>query len=138
MNWLVNFVKEKEGFRSQAYEDIVGVWTIGYGHTHGVKKGDEITEKVAAELLEEELQDYLNDVVRYQDAYNYEWSTKQVAALASFTYNLGKRSIRQLTDNGTRSNEVIAEKMLLYKNAGGKPVRGLEIRRQEEADHFNS
>ena len=38
--WLVNFVKEKEGFRANAYQDAVGVWTIGYGSTKGVKKGD--------------------------------------------------------------------------------------------------
>ena len=41
--WLVNFVKEKEGFRANAYQDAVGVWTIGYGSTKGVKKGDQIS-----------------------------------------------------------------------------------------------
>ncbi len=134
--WLVNYVKEKEGFREEAYQDIVGVWTIGYGHTHGVKKNDKITEKAAEDLLEEELQEYLNYVINYGQQMGYTWNKNQVASLTSFVYNLGRGSLRQVTDGGKRNNETIAEKMRLYYNAGGKKVRGLEIRRNEEADHF--
>ena len=55
--WLVNFVKEKEGFRANAYQDAVGVWTIGYGSTKGVKKGEQISPANAEKLLAEELED---------------------------------------------------------------------------------
>ena len=41
---LFEKIKEFEGCRLEAYQDAAGVWTIGYGHTHGVKKGDVATE----------------------------------------------------------------------------------------------
>ena len=134
--WLVNFVKEKEGFRSEAYQDAVGVWTIGYGTTKGVKKGDEITKEMAEERLRDELQDFLSHVKYFANQNNYTWNENQVGALTSFIYNLGKGALNQVTAGGTRSNEEIAKKMRLYYNAGGKKLRGLEIRRNEEADHF--
>ena len=136
--WLLDFVKEKEGFREKAYQDIVGVWTIGYGFTDGVKEGDTVTRKEADERLEEELVSYLENVLKYQETHDYDWNKKQAAALTSFTFNLGKGALSQVTAKGTRSNETIAKKMRLYYNAGGKKVRGLEIRRNEEADHFES
>ncbi len=136
MSWLVDYVKEKEGFRNNAYKDIVGVVTIGYGFTHGVKLGDTITRKAADERLKDELQSYLNNVINYGEANGYEWNSNQIGALTSFSFNLGKGSIKQVTQNGTRDNETIATKMRLYDKAGGKKVRGLTIRRNEEADHF--
>ena len=134
--WLVNFVKEKEGFRSEAYQDAVGVWTIGYGTTKGVKKGDKITEEMAEERLRDELHDFLSHVKYFANQNNYTWNENQVGALTSFIYNLGKGALNQVTAGGKRSNEEIAKKMRLYYNAGGKKLRGLEIRRNEEADHF--
>lgn len=136
MGWLTDFVKEKEGFRKDAYQDVVGVWTIGYGFTKNVKPGDTITKDEAEERLEEELQDYLEYVIYFMNQNNYTWSNNQVAALTSFIFNGGKGWLKQVTDGGKRDNDTIAAKMRLYHNAGGKKLRGLEIRRNEEADHF--
>ncbi len=52
----------------------------------------------------------------------------------SFAFNIG--SIDQLTAGGTRSREVIAEKMLLYNKAAGKVLSGLTRRRKEEQALF--
>ena len=136
--WLLEFVKEKEGFRSEAYQDIVGVWTIGYGSTLGVKKGDTISKEDATSLLKQELNDFLEHVVKYGERHSYDWNNNQIGALTSFCFNLGKSAIKQVTDKGSRDNQTISEKMRLYYNAGGKKVKGLEIRRNEEADHFIS
>ena len=136
--WLVNFVKEKEGFRANAYQDAVGVWTIGYGSTKGVKKGDSISMANAEKLLAEELEDFKHYVEHYSVRVGYHWNPQQIDALTSFVFNLGKGRLNQLTADGTRDNETIAEKMLLYRNAGGQVLRGLEIRRQEESAHFKS
>ena len=38
----IALIKKFEGIELQAYQDSVGVWTIGYGHTKGVKEGDNI------------------------------------------------------------------------------------------------
>ena len=44
---LLDQLKLMEGLRLTAYKDAAGVWTIGYGHTQGVRKGDKITEYCA-------------------------------------------------------------------------------------------
>lgn len=136
MSWLVDFVKEKEGFREDAYQDAVGVWTIGYGSTKGVKKGDKISKEDAEELLREELQGFLDYVLWFNDEHGYGWNDNQIAALTSFIYNLGKGKLNQVTGKATRDNDLISKKMRLYNKAGGRVLRGLEIRRNEEADHF--
>ena len=55
-------------------------------------------------------------------------------ALTSFAYNVG--NINQLTAGGTRQREEIAQKMLEYNKAGGKPLGGLTRRRQAESALF--
>ena len=136
MSWLTEFVKEKEGFRANAYQDAVGVWTIGYGSTLGVKEGDSISMANAEKLLERELEDFKHYVERYSNRVNYYWEPHQIDALTSFVFNLGKGRLNQLTQDGTRPDKVIAEKIKLYVNAGGKPLPGLITRRREESDHF--
>ena len=138
MSWLLNFVKEREGFRMNAYQDSVGVWTIGFGSTHGVKEGDHISLQNAEKLLQRELEDFQHYVERYSNRVGYYWNQQQVEALTSFIFNLGKGRLNQLTQDGTRPNEVIAEKMKLYYNAGGRKLRGLELRRLAESEHFSS
>lgn len=142
MGWLVDFVREKEGEELEAYADPIGIWTIGVGltriHGRAVKKGDTITKEQSKEFLEEELNDFLDYVISYGEANGYDWNNKQIAALTSFVFNLGKGGLKQLTANGTRDNETIAAKMLLYKKAGGRTLKGLEIRRKEESAYFKS
>ena len=141
MSWLVDFVKEKEGFRKNAYQDSVGVWTIGYGATYykdgtRVKKGDVVTEAEAEELLQDHLQEFLDYVIEFKEDNGYDWNSNQIGALTSFIFNLGKGRLRQVTGKGTRDNDTIARKMRLYDKAGGRTLRGLTVRRNEEADHF--
>ena len=40
----INLIKSFEGCRTIAYQDAIGVWTIGYGHTIDVKEGMLITQ----------------------------------------------------------------------------------------------
>ena len=136
--WLVNFVKEREGFRANAYQDAVGVWTIGYGSTHGVIKGDTISMANAEKLLQRELDDFKAYVENYSKKVGYYWNPKQIDALTSFCFNLGKGALNQVTQDGTRSNGEIATKMKLYFNAGGVRLEGLVKRRLAESEHFSS
>jgi hypothetical protein len=39
---LIDYLKKTEGYSGVAYKCPAGVWTIGYGHTNGVKPGDKI------------------------------------------------------------------------------------------------
>lgn len=45
----LDLIKEFEGLRLSAYQDSVGVWTIGYGHTRTAKRGMSITVPVEPE-----------------------------------------------------------------------------------------
>ena len=138
--WLIEAVKRFEGEHLEAYLDPIGIPTIGVGliriHGRSVRMGDVITAEESTEFLKEELQDFLDYVVWYKSVSKYDWNDNQIAALTSFVFNLGKGSLKQLTADGTRSDETIAEKMLLYVKAGGRTLPGLVTRRKEESDHF--
>ena len=59
----LDLIKRFEGLMLEAYQDVVGVWTIGYGHTSEagppkVTPGMEITEKEAEEILQDDLVNY--------------------------------------------------------------------------------
>lgn len=127
----INLIKEFEGCRLEAYKCPAGVWTIGYGHTYGVKSGQKITQAQAEQFLKDDLVVYEKRVDKYSQ---YNWNQNEFDAMVSFAYNLG--SIDQLTAKGTRSKSVIAEKMLLYRKAGGKVLNGLVRRRNRERELF--
>lgn len=128
----IELIKKFEGCRLQAYKCPAGVWTIGYGHTSGVKAGQTITSAQAELYLKEDLKKFESKVNKYNSKYN--WLQNEFDALVSFAYNIG--NIDQLTANGTRSKKVIAEKILLYNKAGGKVLAGLTERRKEERELF--
>lgn len=130
----INLIKQFEGCRLDAYKCPAGVWTIGYGHTSGVKEGQKITQAQAEAYLVADLARFETNVNKYNGKYS--WTQSEFDALVSFAFNLG--SIDQLTANGTRSRAVIAEKMLLYNKASGKVLEGLTRRRQAERDLFLS
>jgi len=75
-----------EGLKLESYQDLAGVWTIGYGHTLGVKPKQKITEERAVQLL-------YKDVERFASAVNRRVTVPltqyQFDALVSFTFNLG-------------------------------------------------
>lgn len=136
-------IKQFEGCDLRAYQDRVGVWTIGYGTTsadkditgYTIKKGMTITQKTADEWLKASLRKkYEPKVSKYK--YKYHWTQDQFDALVSFAYNIG--SIDQLTANGTRTLAQIRDAILLYNHAGGKVVKGLTDRRRAEWRLFTS
>ena len=128
----LNLIKQFEGCRLTAYKCPAGVLTIGYGHTAGVKAGQTITQAQADKMLVEDVERFERNVNKYYD--KYRWNQNEFDALVSFAFNLG--SIDQLTAGGTRSREVIAQKMLQYNKAAGKVLAGLTRRRQAEKELF--
>ncbi len=128
----LDLIKQFEGCRLTAYKCPAGVWTIGYGHTAGVAAGQKITQAEADRLLVSDVEKYEKKVNKYHDRYT--WRQNEFDALVSFAFNVG--SIDQLTANGTRSRTVIAEKIIAYNKAAGKPLAGLTKRRQAEQNLF--
>ena len=132
----VSLIKSFEGCRLNAYKCPAGVWTIGYGHTAGVKEGDIITQEQADEYLRNDLAKYEKAVLNYDSIYHF--NQNQFDALVSFTYNCGASNLKNLTQNGKRTLAQISGKILLYNKAGGVVLRGLQRRRAAEKELFDT
>lgn len=130
----LNLIKSFEGLRLNAYRCPAGKWTIGYGHTRGVKKGMYISEAVATHFLIQDVQRVEPVIQRYDKKYH--WTQNEFNALASFAFNCGTGSLHKLLGYGTRSKQVIAQKLLLYNKANGKVLAGLVRRREAEHKMF--
>ena len=130
----INLIKQFEGVRLTAYKCPAGVYTIGYGHTRGVKRGMKITEEEASAYLTADLRNSEKAVERYDSVYH--WNQNEFDALVSFTFNCGAANLRSLLRNGRRNRSQIAETLPLYRKAGGKVLKGLERRRVAEKALF--
>lgn len=139
----IALIKEFEGCRLTAYQDSVGVWTIGYGWTQPVdgkpiRAGMTIKQETAERLLKTGLVSYENDVSRLVKV---GLTHRQFDALVSFTYNLGARSLSTSTllrklNAGDYAGA--ADEFLLWNKAGGKVLNGLTRRREAERALFLS
>lgn len=132
----VSLIKSFEGCRLIAYKCPAGVWTIGYGHTAGVKEGDTITQEQADDYLRNDLEKYEKAVLNYDAIYNF--NQNQFDALVSFTYNCGVANLKNLTQSGKRTIAQISTKLTLYNKAGGVVLRGLQRRRAAEKELFDT
>lgn len=128
----IKLIKKYEGLRLKAYKPVKTekYWTIGYGHySKDVTEGMTITEKQADQLLKQDLS-VAEDAVSHMGT----WTQNQFDALVSFTFNCGVANLVKLVTN--RTNDVIAQKIILYNKAGGKVLNGLVKRRKEEQALF--
>ena len=126
-------IKKFEGCELEAYQDAVGVWTIGYGHIKGVKEGMTITKQQAEEMLEEELVEYENYV---KEAVKYQLDQCMFDALVSWTYNLGPSNLNSSTllkVLNAGDYDGVPEQIKRWNKAGGKVLTGLVRRREAEA-----
>lgn len=130
----IDLIKQFEGLRLTAYKCPAGVYTIGYGHTRGVKRGMKITEEEASAYLAADLRNSEKVVERYDSIYH--WNQNEYDALVSFTFNCGATNLRSLLRNGGRNRSQIAATLPLYRKAGGKVLKGLERRRAAEKALF--
>lgn len=126
----LELIKKFEGCRYNAYMDVSGIPTIGYGHTKGVKIGDSITKDKAEELLKSDLEYFENGIEKHAKKYGYEFNENQFSALVSFAYNIG--SLNQLTRNGSMTKKEIGNRLTLFVKSKGKTLNGLVRRRKAE------
>lgn len=129
-----NLIKQFEGLRLTAYRCPAGKWTIGYGHTKGVKKGMYISEAVATHFLIQDVQRVEPTINNYDGIYH--WTQNEFDALASFAFNCGTGNLKKLLKYGQRTKSQIANAILLYNKAGGRVLRGLVRRRNAERELF--
>ncbi len=131
-----DILKYFEGCRLEAYQDSVGVWTIGYGHTKGVYEGMTITQDEAEQMLLEELVEYEGYIERYVEV---PLTQEQFDALTVWVYNLGPTNLssstllKRLNDG---RYDLVPDQIKRWDKAGGKQLAGLTKRRAAEARHF--
>ena len=136
----VTLIKEFEGFPhgGRPYKDLVGVWTIGYGHTEGVGPNSALlSEPQASELLRKDLdRRYAPPVVDLGVGFNQH----QFDAIVSFVYNCGPGAISTSTRVGRalRAEDwpTAADALLAWDKAGGVAIAGLTRRRRAERAMF--
>lgn len=122
----LKLIKSFEGCRLTAYQDPAGIWTIGYGHTNGVKKGQVITQEQAEAYLKCDI----GWAVEAVNGLSRELTQGEFDGLVSFTFNCGPKNLHKLCDG--RTMDQIKEKILLYNKAGGSVLTGLMRRRRAE------
>lgn len=128
----IDLIKHFEGCETEAYQCSANVWTIGYGHTFCVKKGETITEEQAESLLQEDLCEFEEHVDRLVTV---SLNQDQFDALVSWTFNLGPTNLKESTLlrklNEGHYDDVPAE-MARWNRAGGQVMEGLKRRRKAE------
>jgi len=130
--------KSFEGLRLTAYQDVAGVWTVGYGHTGpAILDGMTISEADAEALLRADLADAIACVNR---AVRVEIAQSQFDALVDFCFNAGRGNFLQSTllrKVNLRDFAGAAVQFELWVHAGGEVVPGLVRRRKAEAALFS-
>ena len=133
---LIEKLKEFEGLRRVAYRCPAGVWTIGYGHTAGVRRGMTIDEREADGLLREDLK----MVEAAVNGLGVCAKQCEFDALVSFAFNLGVHALKGSTllkciERGDGKRD-IQRQFRRWVYSDGKVLAGLVKRREWEARRF--
>lgn len=130
----VPFVGKWEGLRLAAYRDIVGVWTVCYGETKGVRPGDRYTKAECDAMLARELISYRSRLHRYfgPETLASRLHVHRDTAYTSLAYNVGVGGAGKSTATRRLNAGDIAggcRAIQWWNKAGGRVVRGLALRR---------
>ena len=133
-------IKAFEGCRLTAYQDAAGVWTIGYGHTKGVKPGDKFSQYWADDCLRQDI-----EAVEAQiEKLDLTLSQPQLDALVSFVFNVGIGNLQNSTllryiREGRSENDIKRQwRQWVYAGNPPRPLPGLIKRREWESIRYFS
>ena len=139
----IKLIKHHEGVRNRPYRCPAGLWTVGVGHLIG--DGKSLPESWNRLFTKEEIDGILKrDLRRFELGVhkmlpNMFLRQHEFDALVSFCFNLGlgcfqRSTIRQALLRGDK--KAAMESSLKYCRAGGRILRGLQIRRMDEKALF--
>lgn len=133
-------ISKHEGFRSKPYLCPAKIATIGYGNTYypdGTRVtllDKEITEQQAFDMFKEIADRFAKKVSRLVTS---PINQNQFNALVSFSYNVGMANFMKSTllkkVNANHNDASITNEFMKWNKAGGKELRGLTLRRKDEA-----
>lgn len=132
------FIRAREGVKLAAYQDGGGVWTIGYGHTRGVKQGQVINHEQADEFLNNDLRQVESCI---SERVTVPLNQNQFDALVSFVFNVGRQAfsdstlLKKLNEGNYRA---AADQFTRWVYDNDQFVQGLYNRRVAERDLFIS
>lgn len=130
------FIEMFEGFAPSAYQDQRGIWTIGYGHTSGVKQGHAVTMGEADQFMADDLktaEDAINRLVKTGLTQN------QFDALVSLVFNIGEGNFANSTvlrDLNALQYAGAAIAITFWNRTNGTVNPGLVRRREAEKALF--
>ena len=134
---LIEKMIEFESLRLTSYKDSVGVWTIGVGHTNGVRQGQTITKEQAMTLLKGDLlpcENFVNSIKEIDTQGKFD-------ALVDFSFNLGIEALKKSTllklILAKAEESDIKNQFLRWNKAGGRVLSGLVKRRNWEAMRYS-
>ncbi len=136
----INLIKRFEGVRFKPYRCPAGLWTVGVGHLIGDGKqlpdsyNKTFTEREVDEILRQDLARFERGVTM-QFPMSYRFTQGMFDALVSFSFNLGLGTLQRSTVRSALlryDKDKAGESLLKYCRAGGKILKGLQLRRQEE------
>lgn len=121
-----------EGKENKAYLDPVNIWTICYGTTKNVKKGDYKTDDECYQALADDLVRHDKEMMK---VVSVPLTDYQHAAFLSFCYNVGVTKCTNSTAfkllNAKKYTEA-CDALTKWVYAGGKVLNGLVKRREAE------
>jgi len=130
-------IKHFEGLRLDAYQDVAGIWTIGYGHTRGVTPGMQLSADQAEQALKDDL--YGAENVVDTAVAGAATTDDQFAAMVALCFNIGSANYRASTvlrQHIAGQFQAAADAFLMWNKAhvGGvlRVVDGLTARRTAE------
>lgn len=111
-------------------------WTIGFGHTNGVKEGDTCTEEQAVQWLKEDIAETCRLV---KHALQMTLNNYQFSALVCLTFNIGYGRFRE-SDllKLIHAQEIFkaSDEFIKFDHVDGNEVAGLRARRLAEMKLF--
>lgn len=137
----IDMIAQFEGCRLEAYQDVVGVWTIGYGDTGpSVYRGVTITQEEADRRLQERVTNEFGAGVE-RAVGDAPMTDNQYGAMVSLAYNIGLGAFRRssvLRFHRIGDYASAARSFGKWNMASGRVFAGLVRRRKAEAELYNT
>jgi lysozyme len=134
----LEMLKHHEGVRVKPYQDAIGLWTVGVGHLIG--DGKTLPDAWNKTFTMEEVNEILRkDIARFEVGVErlcpVGLTQSRFDALVSISFNFGLGTLQRSSIRAKHNREDFegaADAFLLYNKAGGKELKGLTRRRNDE------